>query len=75
MRITRQRLLERVWELANIPPSQTNNTVEGQCQALKLLLRMRGGEEFIASKPATEVEQLQRLGILPLACMGRVHYC
>jgi hypothetical protein len=71
MMITRQKLLERMWELASTPPSQTNNTVDGQRQAWKLLLNLRGGKEFIASKPATEVEHLQRL----LTCIGPAHYC
>lgn len=64
MAITNRELLERVWELANIPPTQTNNTVIGQCQALKLLVSIRGGEEFLASRPATEIEQLRNRGVL-----------
>ncbi|MGO9305216.1 MAG: hypothetical protein ACLP3R_16235 [Candidatus Korobacteraceae bacterium] len=73
MRITRQGILERVWEIANTPPNQTNNTIEGQCQAWKLLVKVRGGEEFIASKPAAQFEHLRRLGIASCACSMPAH--
>jgi hypothetical protein len=61
----RTHVLERMWELANIPASQTNNTIEGQCQALKLLAKTREGKAFLAARASEELEELKRRGVWP----------
>ena len=64
MTITANDIITRLWELANTTPSKTKGKNTGsQKSALKLLLDIRGGLEFIARRPEEELEELERQGI------------
>jgi hypothetical protein len=63
MTITEQDIITRLWEIANSPTSKARGTIGGRRSAFKLLLEIRGGFGFIASRPATELQGLGRRGI------------
>jgi hypothetical protein len=58
-----------VWELANMDPSKTAGKTGSQTHAFRLLLVTHGGIEFLASKPAIELEELGRRGV----CSSNLH--
>jgi hypothetical protein len=64
MTITANDIITWLWELANTTPSKTRGKKTGsQKSALKLLLDIRGGLEFIVRRPEEELEELERQGI------------
>jgi hypothetical protein len=46
MKFDREQILNRYWELANLPPQETKDNITGQLKALDSLL------EALAAKPA-----------------------
>jgi hypothetical protein len=64
MTITANDIITTLWELANTTRSKTRGKKTGsQKFALKLLLDIRGGLEFIVRRPGEELEELERQGI------------
>jgi hypothetical protein len=63
MTITPNEIISMVWELATKEPNKTAGKTSSQKRAFRLLLRIRGGVEFIACRPKAELEELGRRGI------------
>src|ERR1700730_14727717 len=62
-------IISQVWELANMDPNKTGGKTGSQTRAFRLLLVTHGGIEFIACRPATELEELGRRGV----CSSNLH--
>ena len=60
MTVTAAEIRIGIWRLVNKPPSKTNGNTRIQKSAFRQLLQIRGGFELIASRPATELEELGR---------------
>ena len=56
-------MIRSLWTLANTPPCETRGRNGNQKRALKLLLEIGGGVEFVVSRPPEELEELERRGI------------
>jgi hypothetical protein len=56
--ITANEIITKLWKLLNTSPSKTGGLTGSQRAALKLLLEIRGGEEFMTSRPQGEIEGL-----------------
>jgi len=56
------RMWDSLWKLANGPGNALGN-IGSQKRALKLLLEIRGGVEFVIGKSSVELEELQRRGV------------
>ena len=72
MTITANYIISEIWELANMDPRRTagwtgskesSETTSSQKRAFRLLLTIRGGVGFIASRPEAELAELGRRGI------------
>ena len=66
MTVKADQILPRMWDslrkLANGPGNALGN-IGSQKRALKLLLEIRGGVEFVIGKSSVELEELQRRGV------------
>jgi hypothetical protein len=56
------RMITSLWEIANTPPETTRAKINSQ-RALRTLLEVRGGVEFVLARPKEEQEELRRRGI------------
>jgi len=63
MTITANYIISEIWELANWDPRRTAGKTSSQKRAFRLLLTIRGGVGFIASRPEAELAELGRRGI------------
>ena len=53
-KLDREHLLDRLWELANISPEMTRNSMTGQVKAISLIIAM---ENFIPDRRAVAAEK------------------
>lgn len=67
--LTADFVVSKVWRLAAMDPRQTGGSTWGQRRAFRLLLELRGGVGFIASRPKAELAALGRRGI----CARNLH--
>jgi hypothetical protein len=56
-------MIRSLWKLTNTPPATTGGKVGAQRRAFRLLLEIRGGVEFVITRPKEELEELVRRGI------------
>ena len=56
------RMIKSLWEIANTPPESTRAKINSQ-RALRTLLEVRGGVDFVLARPKEEQEELRRRGI------------
>ena len=56
--ITANEIITKLWKLLNTSPIKTGGLTGSQRAALKLLLEIRGGEEFLTSRLHGEIEGL-----------------
>jgi hypothetical protein len=56
--ITANEIITELWKLLNTSPSKTGGLTGSQRAALKLLLEIRGGEEFMTSRRQGKIEGL-----------------
>ena len=58
-------MIRSLWNITNTPPAETSGKLGTQRRALRLLLEIRGGVEFVITRPKEEREELVRRGIWP----------
>lgn len=56
-------MIRNLWQVANTPPATTGGKLATQKRALRLLLEIRGGVEFVVSQPETALQELARRGV------------
>jgi hypothetical protein len=56
-------MIRRLWNIANTLPAKTRGKVGAQRRAFRSLLEIRGGVEFVITRPEEELEQLVQRGI------------
>ena len=56
-------MITSLWNITNTPPAETCGKLGTQRRALRLLLEIRGGVEFVITRPKEELEELVRRGI------------
>lgn len=56
-------MIRNLWRVANTPPVRTEWRVATQKRALRLLLVIRGGVDFVVSQPETALQELGQRGV------------
>jgi hypothetical protein len=56
-------MITQLWMRANRPPCEIRGRIGSQKRALKPLLEIRGGVEFVVSRPPEGLDELERRGI------------